>query len=129
MQDFRKLNIWYKAIEIAELTYALSKELPNDEKYGLISQMKRASISISSNIAEGAGRNSVKEFRHFVAIAQGSCFELISQTVLCQKLNLSSNDLTKKVIDESEHLAKMISAFSNKLSDKNSILITQDLLL
>lgn len=119
MQDFRKLNIWSKAIEIAELTYKLSNELPNEEKYGLTSQMRRASISISSNIAEGAGRNSMKEFRQFVAIAQGSCFELMSQVFLCQKLKLTSDDLSTELIKESEYLAKMISAFHNKLTTNN----------
>lgn len=119
MQDFRKLNIWSKAIEVAELTYALSNELPSEEKFGMTSQMRRSAISISSNIAEGAGRNSVKEFSHFVSIAQGSCFELMSQTFLCTKLKLTTESTSNKLIEECEHLAKMISSFKNKLTTRN----------
>ncbi|WP_317046083.1 four helix bundle protein [Aquimarina sediminis] len=76
MQKVEDLKIWKKSIDLAKSVYQLASQLPSNEKYGLISQTKRSAISISSNIAEGAGRNSGKEFKHFLSIANGSCYEL-----------------------------------------------------
>ena len=76
MQDFQKLTIWQKGIEITKRIYELSKQLPRNEEYGLVSQIKRSAVSIPSNIAEGASRKSNKDFARFLEIAIGSTFEL-----------------------------------------------------
>lgn len=76
MHKVEELILWKKAIELAKSVYLLADELPDEEKFGLISQIKRCSVSIPSNIAEGAGRNSQKEFKHFLSIANGSTYEL-----------------------------------------------------
>lgn len=78
MHKIEELKIWQKSIELTKLVYELVAVLPSNEKYGLISQIKRSSISIPSNIAEGAGRNSNKEFKHFLSIANGSSYELFT---------------------------------------------------
>ena len=92
--------IWQKAIILVEEVYLFVVSIPDDEKYGLISQIKRCAVSIPSNIAEGAGRNSNKEFIHFLSIANGSSTELETQLILVEKLNLSNKPI--------DHLFKLI---------------------
>ena len=82
MHKVENLKIWKKAIELAKSIYLLAADLPSEEKYGLVSQIKRCSVSIPSNIAEGAGRNSQKEFKHFLSITNGSAYELQTQLIL-----------------------------------------------
>ena len=88
MHKVEDLKIWKKSMELTKSVYQLVLELPTDEKFGLISQIKRSSISIPSNIAEGAGRNSNKEFKHFLSIANGSVYELQTQLILFIDLNI-----------------------------------------
>jgi four helix bundle protein len=88
MQDYTKLDIWKAAIEIGELTYKLLQTFPKTEQYGLVSQMQRASVSISSNIAEGSSRRSKPDFIRFLEISLGSCFEIESQLILSEKIGL-----------------------------------------
>ena len=76
MHNFEKLIFWQKSMDSTKSIYLISAEMNSDEKFGLISQIRRASISIPPNIAEGSARNSNKEFSHFLAIALGSAFEL-----------------------------------------------------
>ena len=88
MNKFEDLIIWKKSMDLAKLVYKLSLNLPSDEKFGLSSQIKRCAISIPSNISEGAGRNSNKEFKHFLSIANGSVYELQTQLILICELKL-----------------------------------------
>jgi len=88
MHKVEDLKIWKKSLELVKSVYQLSSELPTDEKFGLNIQIKRSSISIPSNIAEGAGRNSNKEFKHFLSIANGSTYELQTQLILLIDLNI-----------------------------------------
>ncbi len=82
MHKVEDLKIWKKSIDLAKSVYQLTSQLPSNEKYGLVSHIKRSAISVSSNIVEGAGRNSSKEFKHFLSIANGSCYELHTQLIL-----------------------------------------------
>ena len=92
MNRFKELKVWQAAIDLAVEVYTLTKKFPKEEKYGLTSQITRSAVSISSNIAEGAGRNSDKEFKQYLAIANGSCCELESQLIIAEKLNYISNE-------------------------------------
>ena len=92
MPQLRNLMIWKKAMDLAKVVYLLTNDLPGSEQYGLISQIKRCSVSIASNIAEGAGRNSNKEFKHFLGIANGSCYELQTQLILIIELKLINKE-------------------------------------
>ncbi|WP_024769321.1 four helix bundle protein [Aquimarina macrocephali] len=87
MNQFGNLNVWKKSMDLVCEVYKLMKLLPDNERYGLISQIKRCSVSIPSNIAEGAGINSSKEFIHFLSIANGSTCELETQLLLIVKLD------------------------------------------
>ena len=117
MHKVEDLKIWKKSIKLAKYTYLLVKELPSDEKYGLTSQIKRSAISIASNIAEGAGRNSKKEFKHFINIANGSAYELQTQLILLIELNLITKEKVESVIELCIEIQKMSYSFQKKLEE------------
>jgi four helix bundle protein len=101
------LKIWQKSIELSKLVYKLIEQLPSDERYGLTNQIKRSVISIPSNIAEGAGRNSNKEFKHFLSIANGSAYELQTQLILTSELGLISIDKMRPINNLLNEILKM----------------------
>jgi four helix bundle protein len=121
MHNLRELKIWNKAIELAVDVYSATSNFPAEEKYGLVSQLRRAAISISSNIAEGAGRNSSKEFNNFLGISNGSSFELQTQLVISNKLNLLNTDMLDKFLKQTDELQKMNFAFQQMLKKKSQI--------
>ncbi len=118
MHNFEKLLFWQKSISLAKNIYIISDEINSDEKYGLISQMKRCSVSIPSNIAEGSGRNSDKEFNHFLAIALGAAFELQTQLILVKELHLLNEDKVNKLMLDLMEIQKIIYSFKNTLNFK-----------
>ena len=85
MKTHKDLNVWNRSIELVITIYKVTKDFPKEETYGLISQMRRSAISVPSNIAEGAARQSKKEFRQFLYIASGSVSELETQLIICNK--------------------------------------------
>ena len=85
MFNFEKLETWHKAIDFADLVYSVTKGFPGDERFGLTSQMRRAAVSVSSNIAEGSSRFSKNDFARFLEIATGSVFEVVSQSFIAKK--------------------------------------------
>jgi len=115
MHNFEKLLFWQKSIVLAKNVYILCQEINNDEKYGLISQIKRSAVSIPSNIAEGSGRNGSKEFNHFLAIALGSAFELQTQLILVRELNLLPEEKVNALLSEVSEIQRMIYSFKNNL--------------
>lgn len=84
--NYKKLTIWQGSKNLAKAVYLLSKELPSDEKFGLVSQIRRAAVSIPSNIAEGSKRSTKKDFLQFIRIAEGSAAELETQMILISEL-------------------------------------------
>ena len=118
MHKVDDLKIWNKAIELTKSVYIICSELPSNEKFGLISQIKRSAISIPSNIAEGAGRNSTKEFVHFLSIANGSSYELETQLILIIELNLISEEKIKPVLNILTKIQKMNYSFQKSLKSQ-----------
>ena len=112
MKDFRSLIVWRKAHELTLAVYKASKQFPSEERYGLTSQMRRSSASIPTNIAEGCGRGSNREFQRFLQIAFGSASELDYQLVLATDLAFMSqpvyDDLYSKLIEIRRMLAALI---------------------
>ena len=102
-------------MELVKATYSLIAELPEDEKYGLTAQIKRSSISIPTNIAEGAGRNSEKEFRYFLSVSNGSSYELQTQLLLSSELNLIKKEKVQPVINKCIEIQKMNYSLQRKL--------------
>jgi four helix bundle protein len=119
MHNFEKLTIWQKAMDIAVDVYEISLLLPEDERFNLIHQIKKCAVSIPSNIAEGAGRNSNKEFVQFLGIANGSTFELITQLILAKRLKLISEEIVQPVIKQLVEVSNMNFSFQNKLKNTN----------
>ncbi len=117
MHNFEKLKIWQKAMDIASDIYKISLLLPEDEKFNLIHQIKKCAISIPSNIAEGSGRNSNKEFIHFLGVANGSTFELITQLMLAKRLNLISEDIIQPLINQLVEVSNMNFSFQKSLKN------------
>lgn len=88
MHNYKELEVWKKSVLLAELIYKKTKSFPDNEKFGMISQMRRCSVSVASNIAEGAGRNTKGEFGQFLGYAYGSIGELETQGIIAYKVNL-----------------------------------------
>lgn len=107
MHRFEELKIWQKAMDITENCYRATENFPKEEKYGLTSQLRKSAISIPSNIAEGAGRNTNGEFMQFLGIANGSSFELLTQLYLSKRLDLITEDKVRPIINEVLEVSKM----------------------
>lgn len=107
MHRFEELKIWQKAMNIAEKSYHISSNFPKEEKYNLTSQIRRSAISIPSNIAEGAGRNTNGEFKQFLGISNGSSFELISQLYLSERLKLTTKEVIQPLIKDIMEVCNM----------------------
>ena len=115
IKDYKDLIVWQKAMEATAEVYKLAKLLPKEETYALSDQMRRAAISIPSNIAEGQARNSSKEFNQFLAIAKGSKAELETQLLLCVKVGyLTDNDIAS-AINLLIEIGKIINTLQQKL--------------
>lgn len=115
MHQFEKLKIWQKAIDITVDVYKVTSELPSDEKFNLTHQIKKCAVSIPSNIAEGSGRNSNNEFAHFLGIANGSTYELITQLIISKRLNLLDEEKVSPMINELVEVSNMNFALQKSL--------------
>ena len=115
MFRFEKLDVWQKAIEFADLVYELTGAFPSEERFGLTSQMRRAAVSISSNIAEGSSRLSDKDFAHFVEIGYGSAMEVVSEAFIGRRQGYISEKGFKELYEAAERLARMMSGLRSSL--------------
>lgn len=114
MHRYKELQIWQRAIKFAKPVYKLASELPTEEKFGLTQQIKRAVVSISLNISEGAGRGTNKDFSRFLDIAVGSLYEVESCIYIGLELEYIHNEKAKPIFTESEEILRMIISFQNK---------------
>lgn len=117
-QDYRDLVVWQKAVELTVCVYQLTRSFPKDEVYGLIPQLRRAAVSVASNIAEGRGRLNVGEFRQYLGLAQGSIYELQTQLLVARKLGMGTDDSLNGAESLSNEVSKMLGAFIQTLSRK-----------
>ena len=115
MFNFEKLDVGQKAIDFADLTYSLTRAFPQDERFGLTNQMRRAAVSVSSNIAEGSSRVSRTDFARFVEIATGSLFEVVSQATISLRQGFLSQEQYRQVYDAAEQQGKMLSGLRRSL--------------
>ena len=116
MHNYNNLQIWQQAMDLVEDIYILTASFPTDEKFGLVSQMTRAAVSIPSNIAEGAGRNSDKDFAHFISIAIGSLYELNTQIVLSERLGYINQTQSQELQKKLDNLQRKSVSFKSKLN-------------
>ena len=115
MHNFKELIVWQKARKLVKEIYKILKDFPDDENFGIISQIRRASISISANIAEGAGRNTDNDFGRFLDIANGSCFELETLLILAVDLDYLSKSKYEVIIKDIEEIQKMTYSLRNNM--------------
>src|SRR5438874_12518781 len=109
MFNFEKLEVWQKAIDFAELVYKHTRQFPAEERFGLTNQMRRAAVSISSNIAEGSSRMSQADFSRFIEIAAGSVFEVTSQAFIANKQGFPPKEKFRSIYEGTEELSRMLS--------------------
>jgi four helix bundle protein len=117
MSDYRNLLAWREAMSLVEMVYRDTRSFPRDEVFGLRGQVRRAAVSVPSNIAEGAGRNSTAELRQFVGIACGSLAELETQLELAVRLGLITADAT--AIRQADRVGKLVNALRGSLTPAN----------
>ena len=120
VQSFRDLAVWQKSIQMAVGVYRLTQGFPHDEIYGLTSQMRRAAVSIPSNIAEGHGRLGTREYKQFLGVARGSNFELQTQLEIARALGKGDSKLLGEVEGLSHEVGKMIFGVLKAIEDKAS---------
>ena len=119
--NYKELKVWQKAMDLTVEVYKLVKLLPKEETYALSDQMRRAVVSIPSNIAEGQGRNSDKEFIQFLSIARGSLWELETQIEICLRIGYIDQSLTTNMYNLIAEISKMINALSNSLKLQTNV--------
>src|SRR5262245_19992853 len=117
MFNFEKLETWHEAIAFADVVYELTTEFPNDERFGLTNQMRRAAVSISSNPAEGTSRSCRTDFARFVEIASGSLFEVVSQSFIDRRRGFLYKEQFQRLYAAAEKQGKMLSGLRNSLLD------------
>jgi len=115
MKNFKQLLVWQKGFEIALGCYKLTSTFPSTEKFGLISQINRAGVSIPSNIAEGSSRSGAKDYARFLEISLGSSYELETQLLLAQKLEMGSAGILQEQLNMLDEEQRMLNSFLRKL--------------
>ena len=116
MRNFKELKIWQKGIDIAVKTYQFAETLSTQDKYAIVQQMTKASVSISSNIAEGSSRRSERDYSRFIEISLGSAFELEKQIIIAEKLSKGNQELLQDLKVEVAEEQKMLTGFQQKLN-------------
>jgi four helix bundle protein len=117
-QDAQDLMVWQRAMDLTVCVYRLTQRFPKEETYGLVSQLRRASVSVASNIAEGRGRLNAAEFRQFLGIALGSTFEIKTQLIVARRLGMGSVAAIDEATALGEEVSKMLTSFIQKLGSK-----------
>ncbi len=115
MRNFRQLEVWQKAIDMADKVYAVCDAFPKYELYALSDQLRRAAVSMASNIAEGASRTSTAEFAHYLEISIGSAFEVETQLFIAKKRNYVSEETYENCAKELQTLERQLNTFISKL--------------
>jgi four helix bundle protein len=116
MFNFEKLDVWQKAIDFADLVYKHTRNFPADERFGLTNQMRRAAVSISSNIAEGTSRMSQIDFARFIEIATGSVFEVVSQSFIGRRQGFLKEENSRAMYNAGDEIGRMLSGLRKSLA-------------
>ena len=117
MKSYRDLIVWQKSMDVETLIYKLVKQFPDDEKFGLISQIKRSSVSVPSNIADGYGRNYTKDYIRFLNIARGSLYEMQTQLQVALNLDFIVEEDLNEINSLSVEVEKMLNSLINKIAN------------
>ena len=118
MRPHEKLDLWKKSVDLSVAVYKITEQFPREERFGLVSQIRRASVSIAANVAEGAARRTSKEFLNFLSISQGSASELETELLIAQRLEYLSWEEYGTLVDQIDEIGRMITGLSNYLRTK-----------
>jgi four helix bundle protein len=118
---YRELFIWKKGMDVCKKSYELSSRFPTEEKFGLTSQIRRAAVSIPSNIAEGSQRGTDRDFAHFISIARGSLAELETQLILANDIEILNITHLQEILQMTNELSKMLRVFHQRLQSSYKI--------
>jgi four helix bundle protein len=121
MHNYKNLKIWQKSMDLIEVIYQQKKAFPDEERYGLTSQLRRVAVSIPSNIAEVSSRSSKKEFYHFLSIALVSTYEVEIQIKLCKRIQLLEKDVFQMIMNKLDEIEKMIIGYMKTLISRTKI--------
>lgn len=119
MKSYKDLIVWQKSMDLVEEIYKISSFLPNEEKFGLSLQIKRAAVSIPSNIAEGFERNTTKDYIKFLSIAKASRAEVETQLLICQRLDFVNEEITEKAFDLCDEIKRMLTSMLKNMNNGN----------
>ncbi len=120
MRPHERLKLWRRAVDLVVRLYALTTSFPKEERFGLTSQIRRAAVSVPANIAEGAGRQSDKEFLYFLSNAQGSASELATEILIARELGYLSQRDYAEANDELGHIGRMLVGLSQKIKTRRN---------
>jgi four helix bundle protein len=115
LEDYKDLIVWKRAMELATAAYKVAQKLPREENYALADQIRRSAVSVPSNIAEGYGRGSAKDYARFLSIARGSRYELETQLLLCVELGYVKEEEIASAIQLGYEVAKMLNVIISKV--------------
>lgn len=115
---FENLDVWQKAVTFAKTIYAGTRNFPSDERFSITSQLRRAAISIPSNIAEGSSRGSKRDFARFVEMAYGSLMEVVAQATIAHELGYLDESRAQEIRQQAEQLARMLSGLRSSLVNR-----------
>lgn len=118
IRSFKDLEVWQVGMELVEEVYRLSAAFPADERFGLTSQIRRASVSVPSNVAEGHGRESTQDFVRFLRMTQGSVKEVETQTILSRRLGFAQDDEADRVLELTDRVGRMTRALIRSLQNR-----------
>lgn len=122
VKSYKDLIVWQKAMDLVEMVYTVTKGFPREELYGLTNQLRRATVSVPSNIAEGHARNSTAEYRNFLSMARGSLAEVETQLLIAERLKYIDPEKLAELLSRQMEINKMINALINKLAPRPSSL-------
>ncbi|MHC4560917.1 MAG: four helix bundle protein [Planctomycetota bacterium] len=115
VKDYKDLKVWQKGVEIVDKIYTLSNKFSKEEVYGLVIQMRKSAVSISSNIAEGFVRHHPKEYKQFLYISLGSCAELDTQLIISHRRNYITKEELEELTEDINHESRMLVNLINKI--------------
>ena len=113
--DYKDLQVWQKGIDIVDKIYSITNDFPKDELYGLVSQMRRASVRITSNVAEGFATHHTKEYKQFLYMSLGSCAELDTQLIIANRRNYITKKKLTELAEDINHESRMLVSLIKKL--------------
>ena len=125
LKSYGELIAWQKAMDLVQSVYEAVRAFPKEEIYGLTSQLKRAAVSVPSNIAEGQGRKSTREFLHHLSIAYGSLMEVETQILIAVRLEYLSQQDAERIIERTSEVGRLINGLSNALANKQTEAVHQ----